>query len=982
MTHRFKHTLCAALLSALMVCGVQATPVHFAYDARDEARKPTELFICGNWNFATGTYEPGWNEFKRFPMYDDGQHHDGEADDGIWGLRVEILPGDHLYEWALDSDADTGNGWMGTGPSFTVGREPLTVHYRLPLAELGKRFGVDMSKAGPPAMDKAASAVLLRYRARPGEQVHVAGTMNNWAENDQGAIRGHKGLMQQGPHDLWFEVVSRPPADFRYKFVVRNAAGEFDWKPDPTVPERDDDGNTVLDLASLKREAQRRTAETAAPADRELDPTQLERIGERFGVEPAQAGPPALSKDGSAVLLRYRARPGVEVYLAGTMNNWANNDNGVIRDERFRMLPGPNQLWLAVIEQPAAILRYKFAEKNAQGEFDWKADPNVPERDDDGNTVLNVEQLKRAAHSAKAITGRPLEPLALRPEGAAPRIEGLELGLERAWLRPGESGHLRVTRPRSGDIRKLRIRITDTLGRERATVEHALSAAPATTTLVEMPPVSVEGPHVYRVAALDAHDRVQARGWTVQPAGRHVADDLRYGFHAEWRETREEYDTAAAALADLHLNAIEYYDYFPAHGNYAPTTTTYKFEPFGIPIDARNVRGKIEAGRRHGLYAIAYVAAYAASRSVFERHPYPLTNREGVPLIFNGSTMTEREADAEGKEKWFWLMAIDRASPWREHIMPELRRTLDDGPGDLVDFDGFEMDTYGHPADMRYYAGDSPASGQLLSDVLARFVADVRDMAREVQRDAVVSFNCVSEFGIEHMYDVTDFLFIENWAGHKSSFQEVVDICYRHRAPRRQRVVIKMYPADAGLDPPVWSPLHLKLTLGATIVGGGSMMIAGEPDASGRVHALNSLFYPDSLPLPDDSRAALKAYNAFDALLMGLNHGPQVENLDAGFWLDGCITRSFRGNDAITVMLLNHGANTFWNRAPERVEPIRRREIAYPLPPGFVPRAVWFASPDRPELALPRKLDFDVREGHARVLLPELAVLGALILQA
>lgn len=55
-------------------------------------------------------------------------------------------------------------------------------------------------------------------------------------------------------------------------------------------------------------------------------------------------------------------------------------------------------------------------------------------------------------------------------------------------------------------------------------------------------------------------------------------------------------------------------------------------------------------------------------------------------------------ADAAGRPKWFWLMNIADDSPWHAHIMDEFRGTLDDEPGDLVSFDGFEVDTYGDNA--------------------------------------------------------------------------------------------------------------------------------------------------------------------------------------------------------------------------------------------------------------------------------------------
>jgi hypothetical protein len=87
-------------------------------------------------------------------------------------------------------------------------------------------------------------------------------------------------------------------------------------------------------------------------------------------------------------------------------------------------------------------------------------------------------------------------------------------------------------------------------------------------------------------------------------------------------------------------------------------------------------------------------------------------------------------------------------------------------------------------------------NGDLLSEVLRDFVRDVQMLTHKIKPHALVSFNSVNEFGVEQMYDVTDFLFLEIWRGHTDKLEDLVDICFRHRAPRSQRVILKVYPAD------------------------------------------------------------------------------------------------------------------------------------------------------------------------------------------
>jgi hypothetical protein len=54
----------------------------------------------------------------------------------------------------------------------------------------------------------------------------------------------------------------------------------------------------------------------------------------------------------------------------------------------------------------------------------------------------------------------------------------------------------------------------------------------------------------------------------------------------------------------------------------------------------------------------------------------------------------------------------------------------------------------------------------------------------------------ISIIGVEQMYDVTDFLFMEIWRGHTDRLENLVDICFQNRASRSQRVILKVYPAD------------------------------------------------------------------------------------------------------------------------------------------------------------------------------------------
>lgn len=828
---------------------VRATTITLLYDDSAEPPPPGPIYYVASWNPETGDPDGSWGGYERRRMFDDGLHGDNMPGDRLWGVEVPINPAPmQAFEWAIDRDADPANGWLGKGGKFRV----------------------------------------------PDAQ----------------------------PQRVWF---FEPPEESR-----------------------------------LSRE----------------------EIEKRYGLDLSKAGPPKAVRDGRAFAFTVYAPDAVQAYLPGSFNAYGENAGGVITSPKFRMYAMGNGVWVRLLELPPGSVRYKYAWKGRDGRFVWEADPHVPTRDGHGNTVLDLRSLLPEKFTT-TIPGRELTALKLPPAHVdSPGRDGLQASLARTWVRPGDAHQVRfsLASPPPAEGVPLTVRVSRELGRwEQSTLR--LDSRHTTMTFAAS---QGEGPMLLEALLGDPaapHGRVRL----VMPVVEDPFDDLRYGFYANWDRVAEDYAAKSEMLSDLLLNAMEYYDYFPAHGNYAPTEAIYEFEPFfGRKIHVADIRGKMEADRARGILAVAYIAAYATSKSVFDKYPFPMTNDRGERLLFNGRVLTEREADEKNERKWFWLMAIARDSAWHPMILEELRRALLDNPEDLVAFDGFEIDSYGHPDNERYFSEGSSHSGRLLSEVIAEFIEDVWRMAHATKEHVGVSFNCVCEFGIERMYHITDFLFVENWVGCKPGIEETIEILYRHRAETRLRGVLKMYPADAGFTSPAYFPAdNLRLMLGICISGGGSLMIAGEPnERTGEMHALNSLYYPDNVPIPAANVDIIRAYNQFDAALYGLNHGPIVANLPTRFFLPGCATRAFR-NDAgtVTVLLLNHGDLSDWNQRREPPEPIRNREVAIDVPQGTTVDQVFYFSPDSPALILPQALDFEQRGEFVRTIVPELHTLGALVLK-
>ncbi|WP_269542551.1 glycoside hydrolase family 66 protein [Cerasicoccus fimbriatus] len=678
-----------------------------------------------------------------------------------------------------------------------------------------------------------------------------------------------------------------------------------------------------------------------------------------------QSGPPLY--DESGVLFRFEPNTDLKVenvYLAGSFNNWANNDNGVVNNPRFAMQSYPSGVWYAFIDRPEPNFQYRYVVETANGQMIWTHDPHVKERAGDNSAAILSELKPMNSNQSLAKTASEVS---------------LSLALERVWVEPSVSNRLYIDVDSAESGLELAIQISTPLG--RSLFSDSRSARNGRNE-VNLPVVAWTGGYVVNVE-LKRSGEVVAAEKIILSVTDSPADDLRYGFFATYPEGQQDYAAKAAMLADIYINAVEFYDYFPAHGDYAPSEARYAFEPFGVAINGLDVKAKIEACQERGILALAYISAYAASKSVYDRITDPMTDIEGQPKVFNGEIMTEAEAESRGKPKWFWLMNVSEGSQWRSYIMEELRQTLEDNPGDLVAFDGFEIDTYGDPADARFYANGSPHDGASLAEVLQGFVADVATMTHSVKPHGLVSFNSVNEFGVQNMYEVTDFLFLEIWRWQAKRLSDLVDICYFHHGASGQRVILKLYPADMEPAHTSWPKWTLARVLGATMTGGGSLMVAGEPDeAAGEMHALNSLYYPDHQVLPEDHAELLKRYYAHDAMLYEYTHGGNVSNLDLRVALADGITRSFHAPDrnAICVQLLNFSGQPEWDDSPASISPRRDVAVNVPLPQCISPQAVFFASPDSTEYELPKSVNFELKDQSITVTVPELLVHGTIII--
>jgi len=120
----------------------------------------------------------------------------------------------------------------------------------------------------------------------------------------------------------------------------------------------------------------------------------------------------------SGVLFRCQAPGARQVYLAGSFNNWAHNDDGRITDDAFRM-EGPDAagVFQKLVPLPAGAYKFQFAVEGRKGH--WFVPDEIEERDSDGNGIIRI------AHDGHVITRRSRNPEwqpQVTPEGVRFRL--------------------------------------------------------------------------------------------------------------------------------------------------------------------------------------------------------------------------------------------------------------------------------------------------------------------------------------------------------------------------------------------------------------------------------------------------------------------------------------------------------------------------------------------------------------------------------
>ncbi len=415
----------------------------------------------------------------------------------------------------------------------------------------------------------------------------------------------------------------------------------------------------------------------------------------------------------------------------------------------------------------------------------------------------------------------------------------------------------------------------------------------------------------------------------VAPAGKVI----RYGFLCDFTPENGQ-DTDIEAMARMHINAVQFYDWSYRHDDFVSPTPDYT-DMMGKHNNLTIIRKKIQQCRSHGMLTLAYGAVYAASEAYQKQHPdQSLYNGAGEPICFINT---------------FYIMNLEREAGWHNHILEQYQHAIND-----VGFDGIHMDTYGAPK----FAFDSQGRAIYLCDEFPKLIESAHLISTESRKTPFLMFNNVGGWPASRtMLTSQQAVYIEVWPP-CTRYRHLGALISEARNSRKP-VVLAAYPAPFRTDAPERA-LECQLFLSFVIgMYGATQLFFGEENA-----VITQGYYVDYTKLNDEQLEWIRVYQDFfvqyETLLMddtmedvSMTHqgwdnheyafSPEgsADGEDGKIWFH---LRQNRKRKAIYIVnLLNN--NSLWNEG--KIKPCKMETVTMQVQVMSKPNDVWFASPDQ-----------------------------------
>ena len=413
----------------------------------------------------------------------------------------------------------------------------------------------------------------------------------------------------------------------------------------------------------------------------------------------------------------------------------------------------------------------------------------------------------------------------------------------------------------------------------------------------------------------------------------------RYGFLTDFSsdDTGEE---DVEWIRDLHLNAVQFYDWMFRHDQFLPPTQKYE-DPLGRHMDIRVITGKIAACQKHGIRAMAYGAVYAATPQTFLQHPeWGMYTLDGEPMKF---------AD------WLYYMDISKDSGWVSHLLKEYRSAI------CLGFSGIHMDTYGFPKRVWNRWGNKME----LAEQFPALIDAAALAVRTEDENAGVIFNAVNNWPVESVAGSgQDAVYIEVWPPHDTYF-DLYMLVRRARELSGKNVVLAAYMKAFQGGDEIAAQRSFRLAWAVICASGGTQLALGKHRG-----ILKDSYYVNYAKLAESFLPTVQKYCDFlvrysDLLYndKGVDTGKTAAggiNEDICFESDACLFSAEGKGDSIWpiiretdqrigIHLINlTGNDNRWNEAKQEPRRIRGIRIHFRLDRRI--KGIYCASPDEASL--------------------------------
>jgi dextranase len=297
----------------------------------------------------------------------------------------------------------------------------------------------------------------------------------------------------------------------------------------------------------------------------------------------------------------------------------------------------------------------------------------------------------------------------------------------------------------------------------------------------------------------------------------------RYGFFTTF-STPEDIDKKIEQMAEFHINAIQFYDWFEYHGNYTPIKSEYTI--LNKPIIRNQVIKKIKKAQEIGMKAMAYTAIYAAAEPIYKEHPeWALRDKFGKPLKF---------------ENWLYFMNPGNSSGWHDFLMKQFIESIK-----MFNWDGIHLDQYGKGWTENAYWNETRVD---MEKAFLTFINDAINEIRKYNPRLKLIFNLVNAWPYETIakYSMSDAIYIEVWPPW-NTYADIQKLIQIGKTYTNKAIILAAY-----------TPNHLPtiLLLDATIFANQGFHIElGEGNG-----ILIDPYFPKYATLSEDAEKALKIY--------------------------------------------------------------------------------------------------------------------------